>query len=767
MIALRRRILTQMATVAAVLATGCLDDRPLAPNDQATGPTVRLGINATINNAQAGQTVRIRAFYRRKDETDVTLSSTPTSVDVTPGEPKTVAVVVRIAECLADPQQLGGSSTQCAVGITLTLVDEDGTPIDEQTTPPTPPLPPGSSTTLTEIVFAPVAEVALDAVPDLRIGDVRALIAKALDGQGRAITTRKIKWSSDSPNILTIDATTGSVTAVAVGSAKVTATAGTRSATVTVRVIRRVASVSLSPNPAPPVVAATSLPLVLGVKAADGTDAGNLGDRDIAWSVVNPGGSTRTANVSAAGVVTGVYPGNADVTVSVDGVTKTLRVVVTAAGIRIQAPATMRTGAKATLTATVVDATNAPLANVPVTWSASDPSVATVDANGVLTAVGAGSVKVTAKSGTSSASATVRVIRSVSSVVMSPDPATVVVARTLQLVAVPKAAGGTDAGDLADRTITWSVASAGQTRATVSATGLVTGVYPGNADVTVTIDGVAKTLRVVVTAAGLSIGAPSVVYEGTKATLTATAVDADGAVIANVPVAWSSSDPSVATIDANGVLTAVAVGSTQITATGGASSATATVRVIRRVSTVVMSPDPATVVAARTLQLVAVPKAADGTDAGDLADRKVTWSVANAAGPIRATVSGTGLVTGLYPGDADVTVSIDGVTKTLRVVVTAASLRIASPSTFMLTGTSVQLTAIVLDANSAVLANVPVTWSSSNPNVAAIDANGVLTATTPGFVTITATGGGVSGTAFMHVESSVSSQRTSGPSPRN
>jgi len=189
--------------------------------------------------------------------------------------------------------------------------------------------------------------------------------------------------------------------------------------------------------------------------------------------------------------------------------------------------------------------------------------------------------------------------------------------------------------------------------------------------------------------------------------------------------------------------------------------------VIRSVSSVVMSPDPATVVVARTLQLVAVPKAADGTDAGDLADRKVTWSVANAAGPIRATVSGTGLVTGLYPGDADVTVSIDGVTKTLRVVVTAASLRIASPSTFMLTGTSVQLTAIVLDANSAVLANVPVTWSSSNPNVAAIDANGVLTATTPGFVTITATGGGVSGTAFMHVESSVSSQRTSGPSPRN
>jgi len=184
--------------------------------------------------------------------------------------------------------------------------------------------------------------------------------------------------------------------------------------------------------------------------------------------------------------------------------------------------------------------------------------------------------------------------------------------------------------------------------------------------------------------------------------------------------------------------------------------------VIRRVSTIVMGPQPATVVVARTLQLVATPKASDGTDAGDLADRVISWSVVNPAGSTRtATVSATGLVTGVFPGNADVTVSIDGITKTLRVVVTAASLRIESPSTFATVGATVPLTAIVLDANGAVLANVPVTWRTSNSNVATIDANGVLTATGSGFVTITATGGGVSGTAFMHVESSVSSQRVS------
>ena len=39
----------------------------------------------------------------------------------------------------------------------------------------------------------------------------------------------------------------------------------------------------------------------------------------ISWTS-NPAGSTRTATVSATGLVTGVYPGNANVTVSIDGI---------------------------------------------------------------------------------------------------------------------------------------------------------------------------------------------------------------------------------------------------------------------------------------------------------------------------------------------------------------------------------------------------------------------------------------------------------------
>jgi uncharacterized protein YjdB len=73
----------------------------------------------------------------------------------------------------------------------------------------------------------------------------------------------------------------------------------------------------------------------------------------------------------------------------------------------------------------------------------------------------------------------------------------------------------------------------------------------------------------------------------------------------------------------------------------------------------------------------------------------------------------------------------------------------------------------VLDANGGVLANVPVTWSTSNSNIATVDANGLLSAIADGFVTITATGGGVSGTTSLHVSSAASQSVMSSPSPRN
>jgi uncharacterized protein YjdB len=423
-----------------------------------------------IIGATAGQTVRIRAFYQRTDQTQITLSSSPTSVSVTPGVPQQVAVVVRVAECLADPTQAGGTSSRCAVGIALTLDDETGTPIDEQTVPPQQPLPPGTTQTVPNtIVFAPVAQVNFGTIPVLRVGENRTLTASALDGQGRAITNRPIRWSVDSPTILTVDPATGGVTGVAAGTARVTATAGVRSATVTLRVIRKVSTVVVSPDPAPNVLAGGAMTFVATPKAGDGSDAGDLADRAITWSVVNPAGPTQTAAVSASGIVTGVFPGDADVTVSVDGVSRTVRVRVTAARVTVQSASTfVLVGAKMPLQATVLDANDAPLSNVPVTWGTSDAAVATVDATGVVTALAPGLAVITASGAGASGTRPVHV----TSLQLNIQPATIEIpAGTTFQFSAENAAGP----------ITWTTSDA--TIATISASGIVTGWQPGTVSI--------------------------------------------------------------------------------------------------------------------------------------------------------------------------------------------------------------------------------------------------------------------------------------------
>jgi hypothetical protein len=66
-------------------------------------------------------------------------------------------------------------------------------------------------------------------------------------------------------------------------------------------------------------------------------------------------------------------------------------------------------------------------------------------------------------------------------------------------------------------------------------------------------------------------------------------------------------------------------------------------------------------------------------------------------------------------------------------------------------GQQTQLTATVTDANGAVVTDRPVSWSSSNQQVATVSTTGVVTAVAPGSATILATSEGKSGTATIQV----------------
>jgi hypothetical protein len=117
--------------------------------------------------------------------------------------------------------------------------------------------------------------------------------------------------------------------------------------------------------------------------------------------------------VSAAGVVTGVAQGAATISATSGGVTGSTAVAVTASPVdRIvlsNTAATLFTGGTLPLTATPVDAAGAPVSGFTVSYATSNASVATVTANGLVTAVAPGTATITATAGGRSATAAITV----------------------------------------------------------------------------------------------------------------------------------------------------------------------------------------------------------------------------------------------------------------------------------------------------------------------------------------------------------------------
>jgi uncharacterized protein YjdB len=221
----------------------------------------------------------------------------------------------------------------------------------------------------------------------------------------------------------------------------------------------------------------------------------------------------------------------------------------------------------------ILQTTNGNVVSGTVTWSSSNPAVATVSGTGLATGVTVGSATITAMSEngiTGSALLTVAP-PNVETVTVDPGSATINHGATVQFDAVLKSL----AGDvLTDRVVTWS--SSNTAVATVNGSGLATGVGAGTAFITATSEG--KTGY-----ATLTVGAPFVstvtvspatanigVNGGTQQ-FTATLRDALGNPFPAGTVTWSSSNEAVASVNpTNGLVTLVTggnAGTATITAT--------------------------------------------------------------------------------------------------------------------------------------------------------------------------------------------------------
>jgi uncharacterized protein YjdB len=468
--------------------------------------------------------------------------------------------------------------------------------------------------------------------------------------------------------------------------------------------------------------------LVVAYNPADTTQQG------VAWSSNN----SSVATVDATGLVTAVAKGSATITatstvntsISENCVVTVQEILLTEISFTSSSMNLAGTGTTGSFT---VIYTPADTTERGIIWKSDDAAVATVS-GGKVTAVGAGTTTITASSATVpgiSKNATV-------TVTVTPPTGISLASTTLDLIK-----GQTETlvvtftpPDATEKGIDWT--SSDPSVATVDAAGRVTAIAGGTATITATSTAVSSltencAVTVTVPLEGISLDPDPLTLEGLETTGSFT-VSYDPPDTTEQGVTWSSNDDSVATVDASGLVTAVAPGNATITATSTVDTTKTTsaeARVVIPLTSLSLS--DSTLTLNKGLSQTLTPNYSPG----NTTETGVTWSSSD---PAVATVAIDGNVTAKSAGTATITATStanDSISAACSVTVIVPLAGIDIPSTLTLgVGGHYPLPIVFSPADTT---QTGITWTSSDSDVATVDANGLVTAVAVGSATITAT----------------------------
>ncbi len=488
---------------------------------------------------------------------------------------------------------------------------------------------------------------------------------------------------------------------------------------------------------------------------ATGANGQPVSTANLFWS----SSDERIATVTPAGSVTALVPGEVRISASTEGRSATSQISVLTRAVRevrvSPLAAQITIGETRQFTVSLSGGDGSTITGREVAWTTANASVATVDGNGVVRAVGVGTAIVRATSEGRVGEAQVTVIsNAVARVAIAPTGATLQVNATQQFSATAY-----DAQDrvLTGRTVSWSISPASV--ATVSASGLVRAVAPGAAVLVAEVDG--RQQSALVNVATASVASVSVSPEtGTVAPnatikLTATVQLSNGTTQPNPAVSWTTSNSDVAIVASDGLVRGVSAGIATITATSGGKSDDARITVtagVASVARVTLSPTSASMQVGETQQF-----SATAYDAGDrvITGRPVSWSITPTS---VATVSSSGLVRAVAPGTAVLTAEVDGRERTAVITVAAATVASVtlSPTTATIAPNgTIRLAATVRLSDGTTPTNPAVNWSTSDPDIAIVASDGLVRGVGAGTATITATAGGRSAEARITVTAPV------------
>lgn len=406
-----------------------------------------------------------------------------------------------------------------------------------------------------------------------------------------------------------------------------------------------------------------------------------------------------------------------------------------------------------------------------VVWSTLNPTVAAVNAQGLVTSVAVGNTPVNATEFGIIGAAIVNVTPAVLvSIVVTPAMPSIPVGSTVQFTATGTFSDGSTQ-NITD-TVQWSsspppIASIGNAP---NNKGIATGSAVGNATITASSGpapgpgSVSGSTTLVVTAATLTAisvapANPSISM-GTTQQFAATGTYSDSHTQNLTSTAtWASNTPSTATVNAAGLANSVGSGTATISATLGtvAGSTVLTVTPSTLVS-IAITPNPATIPLGTTQQFAATGTYSDGKQ------QNITqlghWTSSNGG---VATISNArnlhGLATSVAVGTTTIGITYEGVTGSASLTVSAAalvSIAITPQAPTIPLGNTQQFSATgtYTDGSTQVITST-VTWSSSSAAVAIISnaagTNGLATSAGTGTTNISASSAGVSAQTTLTV----------------
>ena len=575
-------------------------------------------------------------------------------------------------------------------------------------------------------------------------------------------TNKTVTWTSSDTSVATVE--NGKVKAIAVGNATIVALCDGQQAEATVHVKSPLESISIKDKGAKTTIEPLREEKVeIVYNPTDTTD-----DKNVTWtstdsSIVTVTPDSESDNKSKA-IIKALKPGSADITAKVGDKTVTLtvdvpEVNVTKFEINKIDPKIVVSNEEAIELVMYPD--NATSSIISSTWASSDETIATVtpDPTNKLKAVIKG-----VKGGKATITATILVSHNTASIdaltiadTMETLTATINVSIEVPLESISLSLDGNAISNTTytmnkgatitpsvvinpvdttdDTTVTW--ASKNTEVATVDATGKITAVKAGQAIIEAKVGDKTSsfTVDVKVPMTGISLKSSTDLIKNQKETLVVSFLPAD--TTDDRTIAWSSSDNSVATVDSNGVVTALKEGTATITAKCGTFQKECTVKVTEvKLTGIAIKNKTEEILKGEEVDLGIIFTPEDTTDSKD-----VVWTSSDETvieidetGKIKALKAGKATITaksGDYTDSIDITVK--------EIPITAVEIELENNK--LKVGETITLVTSIKPVDTT--DGKKLTYVSSDESILKVDENGKVTAVKEGkaFITVVAENG--------------------------